>query len=186
MNLALEISAVILNVVYLILLIKEKIACWFFGILGSIVSIYLFYSIGLYSEAILYMYYIFIGIYGYIIWNRKKTAPQIKAIGSKQHILFISVGIFSAITIGAIVEKFTNASSPFHDALTTIFSFIASYLEANKIISAWMFWILINISTVFLYLQKNLTLYVALTIVYLIFSIVGYAKWNKKLAISNL
>ena len=60
----LELIAVILGLIYLILLIKEKIACWIFGILSSAISIYLFYSIQLYSEAILYFYYVIIGIYG--------------------------------------------------------------------------------------------------------------------------
>lgn len=180
MNLALETTAVILNIMYLILLIREKIACWFFGIMGSIVSIYLFYSIGLYAEAILYIYYVIIGIYGYLIWNRKTKPLKIKTISSKQHIFFITTGILCAVTFGSIFEKYTNASNPFFDAFTTIFSFIASYLEANKIISAWIFWIIINTSTVFLYLQQNLLLYILLTLIYIIFSIVGYAQWNKK------
>ena len=67
----LELIAVILGLIYLILLIKEKIACWIFGILSSAISIYLFYSIQLYSEAILYFYYVIIGIYGFWLWSIK-------------------------------------------------------------------------------------------------------------------
>jgi len=181
MNLALEITAVILNVTYLVLLIRENIACWFFGISGSIVSIYLFYKIGLYSEAILYIYYIIIGIYGYRIWKKKTNVLRIKAIGNKQHIMWIAIGILSATALGSFFKNYTDASNPYLDAFTTIFSFIASYLEARKIISAWIFWILINAFTIILYLQQDLTIYVALTIVYVIFSIIGYREWYKKI-----
>ena len=74
MNLLLEIFSVGLSLIFLILLIKENINCWFFGILGSLVSIFLFYRIGLYAESILYLYYVLIGLYGYQLWaTRKKT-----------------------------------------------------------------------------------------------------------------
>ena len=73
----LELIAVILGLIYLILLIKEKIACWIFGILSSAISIYLFYSIQLYSEAILYFYYVLIGIYGFWLWSTQRGRKEV-------------------------------------------------------------------------------------------------------------
>ena len=67
MDQILEITAVLFSLTYLVLLIKEKIACWFFGIAASIISIYIFYKTGLYSEAILYSFYVIIGFYGFLL-----------------------------------------------------------------------------------------------------------------------
>lgn len=187
MNLALEITAVIMNLIYLILLIKEKIACWIFGIAGSAVSVCLFYLVGLYSEAILYIYYIVIGIYGYALWSRKRETPlSVKSINFKKHLFWIVSGVFCAVILGFTFKKLTDAVNPFLDSFTTIFSFIASYLEANKIISSWVFWIIINLSTIVLYLKEGLILYTLLTIVYLIFSFIGFSQWNKKLRAMSL
>lgn len=183
MNLYLEIIAVVLNLIYLILLIKEQIACWFFGVLGSIVSIYLFYSIGLYSESILYIYYVFIGIYGYQLWKKKKKPREslkIQTLSLKKHFLIIISGISFALIVGQYFKSHTDAVHPYLDAFTTVFSFIASFLEANKIISSWIFWIVINIATMLLYFQQNLDYYLLLTIIYIVFSFKGYINWKKK------
>ena len=183
MNLYLEIIAVVLNLIYLILLIKEKIACWFFGISGSIVSIYLFYSIGLYSESILYIYYVVIGIYGYQLWkkkNKSKDNLKIKTINLKKHLLIVVVGILLAIIAGRYFKSHTDAVNPYLDAFTTIFSFIASFLEARKILSSWLFWIAINTATILLYFQQHLDYYLLLTIIYIVFSFIGYIDWRKK------
>lgn len=181
MSLFLEIAAVVLNLIYLILLIRENIWCWFFGIAGSLVSIYLFYSIALYSEAILYIYYVIIGVYGYLVWSKERDGQlHIQRINLLQHTLIIIGGCITTAVVGYLFDTYTDASKPYLDAFTTIFSFIASFMEARKIISAWIFWIVINLTTVVLYLQENLPIYLGLTIVYLVFSVVGYREWSKK------
>lgn len=183
MNLYLEIIAVVLNLIYLILLIKEYIACWFFGVTGSIVSIYLFYSIGLYSESILYIYYVIIGIYGYRLWKKKNNSEynfQIQTLSIKKHFLVVISGILFAIITGHFFKSYTDAVNPYLDAFTTIFSFIASFLEARKILSSWLFWIVINTVTILLYYQQSLDYYLLLTIIYIGFSFIGYINWKKK------
>lgn len=142
MNDILEATAVLLSLVYLILLIKENINCWFFGISASLVSIYIFYSIKLYSEAILYVYYVFVGIYGYLLWRKKqnkKKALKVNTISAKNHLLIIALGIIISILLGYFFENYTEAVNPYLDAVTTVFSFIASFLEAKKILTAWVF-----------------------------------------------
>jgi len=56
--------------------------------------------------------------------------------------------------LGWLLDNFRDAESTYLDAHTTIFSFIASYLEARKILSAWLFWIVINGVTIYLYPSK--------------------------------
>ena len=177
----LEIIAVIFSLIYLFLLMQEKIACWFFGIASSIVSISIFYSIGLYSESLLYVYYIIIGIYGYRLWYKKKnnTPLKVKKISNKKHLIILIIGSLTALLTGYFFDIHTNAVNPYLDAFTTIFSIITSYLEAKKVLSAWVFWIFINAATIILYLQQDLSYYLLLTVIYLIFSFLGYFKWRK-------
>ena len=73
-NTILELLGTILNIIFLILVIKENIWCWLFGILGSLVSIYLFVETKLYSESILYSYYVVMGVYGWRKWSRNDKA----------------------------------------------------------------------------------------------------------------
>jgi nicotinamide mononucleotide transporter len=181
MNLFLEITAVTLSLIYLALLMKENIACWFFGITASFISIYLFYSIGLYSEALLYIYYVIIGVYGYWLWNktRENETLAVTTVTLENHVLIVFVGIILSFTLGYIFDNNTDAVNPYLDSTTTIFSFIASLLEAKKILSSWTFWLFINAATFVLYVQQELTYYLFLTIVYFIFSGIGFAKWRR-------
>lgn len=190
LNLILEILAVGFNLIYLFLLMKERISCWYFGIVGSLISIFLFYRIGLYSESILYIYYVVIGIYGFKFWSKKSNGSTqliITPIHLKKHFVFwIVIGTILAISLGSFFKEFTDATNPYLDAFTTIFSFIASYLEARKIISSWIYWMVINTATLVLYFEQQLWLYLALTLVYVVFSVLGYFEWKKKIEFQKL
>lgn len=188
MILALEIIAVVLGLLYLYFLIKENIICWYFGVAGSLVSIFLFYQVTLYSEAILYLYYVVIGIYGFYLWKKQagnQQASHITNIGIKANVIYIFVGALLSATLGYIFDTYTDASNPYLDATTTVFSFIASYLEARRILVGWIYWIVINGVTLFLYLNKDLNIYVLLTLVYFVFSFIGYREWRGKLISSE-
>ena len=184
MGFLLEISSVLLGLAYLFFLIREHIICWFFGISSSLLSIALFYRTGLYSEAILYFYYVGIGCYGYQLWRKKSTDKSRLRISSinMHKLLYLAIAATClAFLLGYVFDEYTNASSSYLDAFTTMFSFLASYLEARKIISAWLFWIVINSITLMLYAQEDLYVYFGLTFIYLIFSFVGYLNWKKSM-----
>jgi nicotinamide mononucleotide transporter len=186
MDFYLEIIAVILGLAYLFFLIKEHIICWLFGVLGSLASIILFYRTDLYSESILYVYYVIIGVYGFLHWkksSKKSKVFQITDYSVITYLKMIVLGEVLSLLLGFSFEKFTGASMPYLDAHTTIFSFIASYLEVKKKLGAWVFWIVINAVTIILYLKKDLNLYTGLTLVYLVFSFIGYFQWKKKMII---
>ena len=98
------------------------------------------------------------------------------------HLIAIVSSALTAICLGWYFENYSDATSPYLDALTTIFSFFATYLEAKKILSAWIYWIIINGLTIgFVYLTKGLDIYSILYVIYFVMSFVGYVKWKKEL-----
>lgn len=181
--LGLEIMAVLFGLAYLFFLIQEKRICWLFGIASSLLSIMLFYQNNLYSEAILFVYYVIIGVYGYWLWTTKSaqnTPVEIVNIPKKILLISVVVGCCGALSLGWFFSNHSDADSPYFDAATTAFSFVASYLEVKKYIAAWLFWILINGATIFLYQSKDLNVYTLLTVVYFAFSFYGFWNWRKK------
>jgi|SaaInl0LU_22_DNA_1037365.scaffolds.fasta_scaffold00249_9 nicotinamide mononucleotide transporter len=181
-NTVLELGSVVLSVLFLVFLIKENKNCWFYGIGASLLSIFLFYRIHLYSESILYIYYVFIGFYGYFLWNKNEKENEVLRIslpGLSSHVLLFFIGVFSGGCLGYVFENFTDAENAYLDAFTTVFSFIASYLEARKVLTTWILWIFLNGVTIYLYSQKELDWYAGLTVLYTFFSFVGYFKWRK-------
>ena len=178
-ELTLEILSVACGLVYLILIIKENIWGWPFGIVGSAIAIVLFVETKLYSEAILHGYYVIIGVYGWWLWSKPQVTLKITTWKWWQH----GVAILSCISLtfgaGFLFETYSDADKPYFDASTSIFSYFASYLEAKKILSSWIYWIVINLFTIGLYHTKDLSLYSGLMVVYLGLSVVGYLKWKK-------
>ena len=79
------------------------------------------------------------------------------------------------------VEYFSS-NNPYIDAATTVFSFIASYMQAKRVLSSWHFWIVINAVSIWLYYQRGLEVYSLLMVVYFALSIAGLFQWSRLLS----
>jgi len=176
-----EIIGTVLNIFFIVLVIKENIWCWLFGILGSLVSIYLFLEAKLYSESILYSYYVIIGVYGWRKWksNSEKEGLKVSEIKWFIHLAWISVCIALALALGWLFKNHTDANNPYFDSFTTVFAFLATYFEAIKLRSAWFYWIVINGFSIWLYQIRGLEIYSLLMVIYFILSFVGLYQWQK-------
>ncbi len=179
--LLIEILATSANLVYIILLIREKIACWFFGIAGSMLSIYLFIDVRLYSEAFLYFFYAVLGVWGWLHWHRRielGSNPVLRWRCS-YHLRAIVMAAVIAVGLGYTVQFYSDAERPVFDAFITIFSFLGTYLEITKVLEAWLYWLLINLASVWLYHDRNLDIYALLIGVYSVLSVWGFIDWRK-------
>ena len=74
---------------------------------------------------------------------------------------------------------FPKAQRPLIDSFTTVFSFIATYLTAKKWIENWLYWIVIDAVTVYLYFSRGLNIYALLMLAYSVIAIFGYLEWKK-------
>ena len=176
----LEVGAVLTGIVYVILVARENIWCWFFGIISSGLSIYLFIISKLYAESILYFYYVLAGIYGWIVWRKriKQTSLRISTWPITYHLLTIVVGVILSFALAAMLRTYTDAALPLIDAHTTIFSFIATFMVTRKVLENWLYWIIIDIVSIGLYSSRQLYLYALLMLVYSIIAVLGFRAWR--------
>ena len=177
-----EVLSAVCNLLYIVLLMKEKIACWAFGIAGSALGALLMFHSKLYSETILYLFYVMVGIYGWDVWHTKGLEKHFKIIrwGIRPHIYTTGAGLFGALLLGWFFSRYTDADYPWIDAHTTAFAFVASYMQAHKVLSSWIFWIVINAVSVWMYGRKDLDFYSGQMVLYFLLSIWGYWEWRKK------
>lgn len=181
----LEFIGLIVGLLYLILIIKENIWCWIFGIIGSLITVFLYFHTKLYLESILNAYYILAGFYGWWYWNKTKKKNAEKAVvpvvtwKRNYHIANIVSCLAIAAGVGYLMQQHTDSPRPYIDAAMAIFSFSATYLEARKVLSAWIYWFIINGASIALQFDRGLHLYMYLSIIYTIMSIVGYLQWKK-------
>lgn len=173
--------ATLLGLVYVVLLIRENIWCWPAGILSSGLSVWLFVEVKLYAEAFLYCFYVLIGFYGWWVWRKRQDSPRLKIRTWPAYGHAVAIGLVALLSMGLGygLDQWTDAERPFVDAQSTGFSFFASYLEAQKILGGWIYWIVINVFSVWLYADRGLQVYTGLMVLNAILSVAGYLSWRK-------
>ena len=177
-----EIVAAILAIAYLILAMLQDIRCWVAWIISSLMYFFVMYSANLYMEALLQIFYIFIGLYGLYQWRfkaDKKDALKITTWSVKNHLIVIGALVFLTSLSGYVLMIYTAAASPFIDAFTTWGAIAASYLVAKKILENWFYWFVIDFVSVFLFISRELYPTALLFIVYLVLVVFGYSAWRK-------
>jgi nicotinamide mononucleotide transporter len=178
-----EAIGVLFSLIYVVLASLKKVWCWFFGIVGSIISIYIFIESKLYAESILFFYYVIAGFYGWYLWQRETNQEifNVIRIQLKTHTIYITIGTAISFILALFLTKYTNALIPVADSFITIFSFIATWMTVKKIIENWIYWIIIDLASIFLYINRELYFYAILSVVYTAIAIIGYYQWNKNL-----
>ncbi len=178
---SLEWVAVIASLAYVILASYENIWCWFFGIIGVIASLIVYWQSKFYLDAGLQVYYLFMSFFGWYMWGKNKAELPM-AISRRKlnwHLIVILLGIAAAYPLGKISNYF-GGTLPFVDAVTTSFSLITTWMVAKKILENWLYWIVIDLICVWAYWTKGLELFSLLFLLYAIIAIFGFMAWNKK------
>lgn len=176
----LEWVAVLASLIYVVLMARKKIAAWFFAFIGSCVYVYLCFNSQLYLEMILQFFYVAMAVLGWINWRKTQYADQfIRRWKLSAHGINILLSLFLAGLLGFIADNYTDQAMPYLDAFTTVFSLAATFMVTQKVLENWLYWIVIDIASVFLYESKELNLTAALFVFYTIVSVIGFFSWRK-------
>ena len=177
--------ALISGIVYVILAAREKSLCWLFGIVSCICIAWDdFFSFQLYADGVLQLIYVGLGVLGLYKWRYGKNDTsdlQISEHPLRQHLAVIASSIVLSIPASYLLLTYTDASFGFVDVLTTILSLYATWLLINKILSNWLYWIVIDMVYVYLFYKTGGTLIALLYVVYFVVSIYGYIDWRRKI-----
>lgn len=177
---AIEWLAVGSLIVYVSLMAKENILAWPMGILGSGLYCWICFSNQLFLDAILQVFYVIFGLYGWLLWRHKKHDFSIHTVSIQRHFLFIAIGFLLVIVLGYLADTFTSQASPYVDGFIFVFSLIATYMTAQKMIENWVYWIIIDAVAVGLFYSKDLYLTSGLYVLYTILSFIGLITWKKE------
>ena len=176
-----EVIAVVFSILYVILAAKENIWCWLCASISVSLYIYICFSAKLYLETGLQGFYFIMAIYGYRQWNRPKKKITISTWSLQSHLIIFIIGIIVSVFLGKLFEIYTDAALPIMDSFTTIFSLFATYMVTKKILENWIYWIVIDIVSVYLYFSRDLQLTAGLFATYTIIAVFGYLSWKKHL-----
>jgi len=174
-----ESAAVFFSIIYVVLAAKQNIWCWIFAAISVILYIYICINSKLFAETILQIFYLFMAAYGYYNWNNAEK-NSITQWSISKHLLIIFLGTIITFFIGFYFTTYTSAKMPIIDSFTTIFSIIATYMVTKKVLENWLYWIVIDLASIYLYLSRDLHLTSVLFLIYTVIAIFGYFLWIKK------
>ena len=116
--------------------------------------------------------------YGLKTWNKEKSL-KINDWKISTHLIIFIIGSVLTFISGFTLSYFTDSSLPTIDSFTTIFSMIATYMVIKRVISNWLYWIIIDLVSIYIYDYKGLYLTALLFIIYAIIAVFGYFNWIK-------
>ena len=179
--------AVAFGLAYLILAMREHIACWIMAFISTSLFLWLFWEAKLIMESALQVYYLIMAVYGYWQWTSGEQGQQrtIQTLGLPKH-AFIVAGI-AALTLssGYWLEHNTDAVQPYLDSFTTWGAIITTYLVAIKVLENWLYWIVIDLASMQLYANSELWVTVGLFGLYVVLAVLGYWTWRQHFQAQN-
>ena len=178
-----EILAVILGIAYVILAAKESAWCWVAGFFSTLIYTLLFWEGSLLSSALLNFYYMGMSVYGFILWRRGGSTDSeelpIRSWTIPRHFIAIASAVFASLLTGYLLATFTQARLPYLDAGVMIFSVLATWMLAQKILENWLYWIVIDSAAIILYWSTGYYVTIILFMLYVVLSLYGYTTWRK-------
>lgn len=184
--------AVATGIVYVILAALRSNYCWFFAIASSGIYIYLCVDGKLYIESVLQVFYIIMAIVGWFSWQKNdkagsdklldlpKNKGDVKIWPVSYHIYNILISGGVSFILGICFDTFTDQANPYADAFTTIFSLVTTFMIVKKVLENWIYWIVIDIVSIFLYHERGYSLTAVLYLIFTILAVVGFVAWYKK------
>ena len=203
-KLILQIAGVVLGLLYLWLEYRADIRLWIVGLVMPLVHGALYYKAGLYADCSMQVYYVLVGLYGWLVWRnaprkKPKTARNAAAAGPTDQtarsaepaavrightpLRYVTglIAVYAAAHAGIyfLLSRFTNSTVPFWDAMTTAASIVAMWMLSRKYIEQWLVWLAVDLITIGLYLYKGIPLTAGLYALYSALAVAGYLRWRK-------
>jgi len=178
----LEALAVVLAIAYLLLAAREHSACWYCAFASSSIFTVIFWDVSLLMESALNVFYVVMAVVGWYEWRYGGRAHQgvhIRTLKTWQHGAMIIALVIAAGINGWIMASYTEAAWPYLDAFTTWASVLTTFLVVWKVLENWLYWFVIDGLSIFLYMDRGLTLTALLFAAYVVIVVFGYLHWRR-------
>jgi len=186
----LELVAMLLALAYIILAAQGSLWCWPAAFISTALYTVIFYDVLLLMDSALNAYYLIMAVYGYWAWQKntstnvvqnqpiENTPLAIISWSGDTHLKICLILTIISLALGYVIANYTSASFPYLDTFTTIFAVFATYLVTQKVLENWLYWVVIDAISIYLYIEKGLIPTTVLFIIYVVIATYGYFKWQ--------
>ena len=169
------------GIISVVLCSQKKFSFYLFGFVQLGTYMWLAAQQNFYGELVENVFYIITMFIGMWIWlknfNTDKQVVKSKKLSAKQ-LSIINVLTFVGILCLWKYLYMTNDTQPFMDALSTIPAFVAQILLMLRYREQWIFWIIIDVASIFMWAIADNWIMVVQYIFWTINCIYGLKKWT--------
>ncbi|MGF1502555.1 MAG: nicotinamide riboside transporter PnuC [Paracoccaceae bacterium] len=168
--------------VAVVLTIRRSVWSYLFGIPCVIIYAHLFIEWQLYSQAILYAYYIVMLFLGFHWWRTHQDSEGLVIL---ERTKFAALAPLVIVTgglvygLGWVMDTQTDARLPYLDAATTVIAGFAQYLQSRRRVETYYVWTVVNLLSIALFYFSGNPPTMALYAIYLALSVWGIAAWTR-------
>lgn len=184
----LDITTTLLGLIYIFLEYRASILLWLVGIIMPALDIVLYYTHGLYGDAAMAVYYTLAAIYGWLVWkfgrkHQQKEGDEMPITHMPKRLYPATILFFVVAWAGTwfVLSHYTNSNVPILDGFTNALSFVGLWALARKYVEQWLFWILVDAVSCYLYVIKGIPFKASLYGLYVVIAVMGYFKWKKQI-----
>jgi nicotinamide mononucleotide transporter len=179
---AVEWIAVALALAYLLLAVRQHIACWLFAAASSAVFFWLFARASLPMQAALQVFYIAMAAYGWHSWRGRRsragaTRPVIRWT-FRQHLGAVVWIVLLSLASAFFAPSAETATVRYLDALISWGSVFTTWLVARKVLENWLYWIVLDLLAAAVYWSQGLQATAILFVLYSGIAVQGYRSWR--------
>ena len=170
----------ILGGICIALLIFRNVWNFGFGIASVALYIFVFEERRLYAEAALQVFLIAAQIWSWRAWLRNggdDSKVPVRWLDAPSRAVWVMVTLAVSLNLGWLLDRFTNAAVPYADAGIAGASVAAQILLGLRRIENWVLWILIDVASIALYINRELYPTAGLYGGYLVLSLFGLREW---------
>lgn len=167
------------------LVARQHLANWPIGIANNLFFVLLFTQAGLYADAGLQFVFIALAAYGWWTWTHgggpgSGTLP-VRRTSRTEWTWLLAAGAVGTLLLTLLLDRATDSTVPFWDALTTALSLMATYGQCRKRLESWWLWIAADVVYVPLYAHKELYLTSLLYVGFMTLCVLGLRDWRRDL-----
>lgn len=169
--------AVAAGIGYALLVIRRSRWAWVCGGVSSAILAVLAAGAALPLQAALQGAYVLMAVYGFWHWTRESGEPVAITVWPwRRHVAALLVTIVVAFAAAPWLAA-NGAAWPMLDAGVTVVSLLATLMVARAVLENWVYWLVVDAVSFFLYAAQGLAFVSMLYATYFVIALFGLRSW---------
>ena len=188
---AVEWAACGLSLAYVYLAAKNSVWCWPLAFVGSCLWAWqVWTAYDLIFDTALNVFYAAMAVVGLARWlsadgGESETELPITRMRRVHHLGVVTAGALLAFLLAMWGRYFYPAAAlPALDAVTTVFSILATFLLIGRRLGNWLYFLVVDLVYVYIYLDRGSVIFAATFVIYAVMAVYGYRAWRVEMGAS--